>query len=291
VRSINASAPFSVHLNDWPQADESLVDEKLNRETRLVMRVVGLGRAAREKAQIKVRQPLNALYVRVTSHTEEKALEQLKEQVLEELNIKQLKLISADNDMLAYTLRPQVKILGPKYGPLVQKILAKFKALDAHGSNEAARQLSEIGRLSFTLEGQQIELTSEEIEVVSTARPGFVAAEERGYVVALETTITLELRAEGIVRDLTHYVQDMRKKAGFKIEDHIALVLHTDQELATILEHHRVTLQEKLLADLLAIVSPGEQAPEVNETYREKVAPDEGKKLEDFTFEVVLGKL
>jgi isoleucyl-tRNA synthetase len=291
VRSVDERAPFSVHLSNWPQVDASLIDEKLNRETRLVMRVVGLGRATREKAQIKVRQPLNALYVRATNATEEEALERLKGQVLEELNIKQLILMNADNDMLAYTLKPQVKILGPKFGPLVQKILAKFKALDAHGSNEAARQLSETGKLSFTIESQQIELTSQEVEVVSTARPGFVAAEERGYVVALETTITPELREEGLVRDITHYVQDMRKKAGFKIEDHIALVLHTDPELATILEHHQATLQEKLLADTLAIVATSEQAPPVHETYREKVAPDEAKKLEGFTFEVILGKL
>src|SRR5713101_604994 len=102
------------------------------------MRVVGLGRSAREKAQIKVRQPLNALYVHVPSQSEEDALLRLKDQVLEELNIRQLQLMSDDSDMLAYTLKPNVKVLGPKYGPLVQKILAKFKALDAHGAHEAA---------------------------------------------------------------------------------------------------------------------------------------------------------
>ncbi len=291
VRSVDTSAPFSVHLCDWPRMDESLINEKLTRETRLVMLVVGLGRAAREKAQIKVRQPLNALYVRVTSPAEEEALERLKGQILEELNIKQLNLVSADSDMLAYTLKPQVKVLGPKYGPLVQKILAKFKALDAHGANEAARQLNETGKLSFTVEGQQIELTDAEVEVASTARPGFVAAEERGYVVALETTITPELREEGLVRDLTHYVQDMRKKAGFKIEDHIALSLYTDQELASILERHTATLQEETLAETLAIVTAGQAVPSVNEAYREQVAPNEAKTLENFTVEVVLGRL
>jgi isoleucyl-tRNA synthetase len=291
VRSVDAQAPFSVHLCDWPQVDESLVDEKLTRETHLVMRVVSLGRAAREKAQIKIRQPLNALHVRVTSADEEEALQRLKEQVLEELNIKQLNLMAADNDMLAYTLKPQVKILGPKYGPLVQKILAKFKALDAHGANEAARQLNETGKLSFTVEGQQVELTAEEVEVISTSRPGFVAAEERGYVVALETTITPELRAEGLVRDLTHYVQDMRKKAGLRIEDHIALVLQTDQELAAMLERHTAALREKLLADTLALVTPEQAMPDINEIYREKVAPDEAKRLDSFTVEVVLGRL
>ena len=289
VRNVDAHAPLSVHLCDWPQVDESLIDEKLTRETHLVLLVVGLGHSARKG--IKVRQPLSALHVRVTNPSEEEALERLKGLVLEELNIKQLNLMSADNDMLAYTLKPQVKILGPKYGPLVQKILARFKALDAHGANEAARQIQTTGKLSFTLEGQQVELSASEVEVVSTARPGFITAEERGYVVALDTVITPALREEGLVRDLTHYIQDMRKKAGFKIEDHIALRLETDQELASILEHNRATLQAETLADTLAIVTEPAQAPAINEAYREKVAPNEAKKLENFIFEVVLGRL
>src|SRR5579883_3049937 len=115
VRSIDPDAPISIHLTDWPVANEDLIDEQLMRETRLVMQIVSLGRAAREKAQIKVRQPLNTLYVRVPTLAEEEALTRLSEQVLEELNIKQLELMSSESDMLTYTLRPQVKVLGPKY--------------------------------------------------------------------------------------------------------------------------------------------------------------------------------
>jgi len=291
VRSVNAKAPLSVHLCDWPQVHEELVDEQLTSETHLVMRIVGLGRSAREKAQIKVRQPLNALYVRVPSLAEQEALSRLSDQVLEELNIKRLELMSSDSDMLAYTLRPQVKVLGPKYGPLVQKILAAFKALAAHGVQEAAKLLNETGALSFTIEGQQIELTSEEIEVVATARPGFVTAEERGYIVALETTITPQLREEGLVRDLTHYIQDMRKKAGFNIEDHINLALYTDSELADLLSRYKETLQSETLADALFICVDGQDAPTLNEAYREKVSPTSAKKLEGYTVEVVLGRV
>src|SRR5439155_9205616 len=108
VRSVNASAAQSVHLCDWPQVNEELIDEQLTNETHLVMRIVGLGRSAREKAQIKVRQPLNALHVRVPTLAEEEALIRLSDQVLEELNIHGLELMSSDSDMLAYTLKPQV---------------------------------------------------------------------------------------------------------------------------------------------------------------------------------------
>ncbi|GAC1565503.1 MAG: isoleucine--tRNA ligase [Ktedonobacteraceae bacterium] len=291
VRSVNPQAPSSVHLYAWPQINEELIDEALTRETHLVMHVVGLGRSAREKAQIKVRQPLNALFVRVANTGEEEALQRLQGQVLEELNIKHLRLMSSDSDMLAYTLKPQVKVLGPKYGPLVQKILSAFKALDAHGTQQAARTLSEAGSLQFTLQGQQVVLTRDEVEVIATARPGFVAAEEHGYVVALETTITPELREEGLVRDLTHYVQDMRKKAGLNIEDHIGLALYTDQELAEMLNRYSATLQAETLADTLDIQA--QQPPQhiSDEFYRETISPTSLKKLENYSIEVVLGKI
>jgi len=291
VRSVNPQAPASVHLCDWPQVNEALIDETLTRETHLVMRVVGLGRSAREKAQIKVRQPLNALNVRVADPTEEEALQRLQGQVLEELNIKQLRLMRGDSDMLAYTLRPQVKVLGPKYGPLVQKILAKFKALDAHGAQQAARELSESGALQFTLDGQQVTLTSDEVEVIATAQPGFVAAEERGYVVALETTITPELREEGLVRDLTHYIQDMRKRAGLRIEDHIALTLYTNEELAAMLKRNQATVQSETLADRLTIETVPAPVHVPDEYYREAIAPNELKKLENYSVEVVIEKI
>ncbi|HAG97880.1 MAG TPA: isoleucine--tRNA ligase, partial [Ktedonobacter sp.] len=291
VRNVNDKAPLSVHLCDWPQVNEELLDERLTNDTRLVMRIVGLGRSAREKAQIRVRQPLNALYVRVPSLAEEEALDRLSEQVLEELNIKRLELIGSDSDMLSYTLKPQVKILGPKYGPLVQKILAKFRALNAHGAQEAAKLLSEAGSLNFTVDGQQIELTADEVEVVATARPGFVTAEERGYIVALETTITPQLREEGLVRDLTHFVQDMRKKASFNIEDHIGLALYSNVELAQILQQYGEVIAAETLANNLLISIDQKDTPSFNEVYRETISPTSVKKLGGYTVEVVLGKM
>jgi len=291
VRSVNTNAPSSVHLCDWPKVNEELLDEGLSSETQLVMRIVSLGRAAREKVQIKVRQPLNALYVRVLNRLEEEALVRHSEQVLEELNVKHLHFITNDSKMLAYTLKPQVKILGPKYGPLVQKILTAFKSLDTRGAHEAANLLNETGTLNFTIDGQQIELTSDEVEVIATTRPGFIATEERGYVVALETTITSELREEGLVRDLTHYIQDMRKKAGFNIEDHISLTFYTDEDLASILYRHETILRSETLAESLSIRLDQPRAQIQGEAYRENISPHELKKLENYTVEVVLARL
>jgi isoleucyl-tRNA synthetase len=166
-----------------------------------------------------------------------------------------------------------------------------FKSLDARGAHEAAKLLNETGKLNFTIEGQQFELTPDEIEVVATARSGYVATEERGYIVALETTITPALREEGLVRDLTHYIQDMRKKAGFNIEDHITLALFTGEELASILHRYEETLRTETLAASLTISvdQPVVQIP--GEAYRELISPHELKKLENYTIEVVLGRL
>jgi isoleucyl-tRNA synthetase len=291
VRSVNPETPLSVHLCDWPQVNEDLVDEQLTRETHLVMRIVGLGRSAREKAQIRVRQPLNALYVRVPTLAEEEALTRHSDQILEELNIKRLELMGNDSDMLAYTLKPQVKILGPKYGPLVQKILALFKTLAAHEVQKAAEELNATGTLKLAIGDREVELTSAEVEVISTARPGFVTAEERGYIVALETTITPELREEGLVRDLTHFIQDMRKKAGLNIEDHIGLALYTDLELARMLQpYQREIMAETLAKNMLLSISQRDY-PSFDETYRETISPTSLKKLEGYTIEVVLGKM
>jgi len=292
VKSVNENAPASVHLSNWPLVQENLLDQQLTDETHLVMRIVGLGRAAREKAQIKVRQPLNALYVSLPNESEGSALTRLQEQVLEELNIKQLELMSNDSDMLAYTLKPLVKVLGPKYGPRVQKILAVLKGLDEHSVQLAAQQLEQTGRFFLAVEGEELELTRAEVDVASTARPGFVTAEERGYVVALETTITPELRQEGLVRDLTHYIQDMRKRAGFNIEDHIGVALYTeDVELARMfVDYQREIANEVLAANLLVSISQRDY-PSFEETYREKISPSSVKKLEGYTIEVVLGKM
>ena len=289
VRNVDDAAPFSVHLQDWPQVQESAIDEQLTRDTHLVMRIVGLGRAAREKAQIRVRQPLNSLYVHVPSSGEEEALQRHSDQVLEELNIKDLELIGANSDMLAYTLKPQVKIIGPKFGPLVQKIIGHFKALSAHEAQEAANQLNTNGSLTTMIAGQEVTLTSSEIEVVATARPGFVTAEERGYIVALETTITPQLREEGLVRDLIHFIQDMRKKAGFNIEDHIGLAIYTDVELAQILQPYQQEIMQETLAINMLLSISERDFPSFEITYRERISPESAKKLDTYNIEIVLG--
>ncbi|MGZ6391907.1 MAG: DUF5915 domain-containing protein, partial [Ktedonobacterales bacterium] len=253
VRSVDGNAPASVHLCDWPVANEGLIVPQLHEETALVQRLVALGRAAREKAQVRVRQPLPTLYVRVTTERERQTLARLGEQVLEELNVKRLEFLPEDSDMLIYTIQPKMSVLGPKYGKLLPKVLAALRAGDGHAMQERARMLAETGRLSLLVDGQLVELTPDEVEVEASAREGFVAAEDRGYVVVLETTLTPELLAEGMVRDLTHMVQDVRKHAGLAIEDTINLTLVTDPDLAQIVERFSGYIKDETLARTLTI--------------------------------------
>jgi isoleucyl-tRNA synthetase len=268
VRSVNQSAPESVHLCGWPVADAALVDERLARETRLVMRMVNLGRAAREKAQIRVRQPLATLYARVPTAEERASLERLAGQVLEELNIKRLEFLPAESDMLVYTLKPRISVLGPKYGARMKALLGALKALDV---NETVRQLRATGQVTLAVDGQSVTLTEEELEVIATAREGYVAAEEAGYVAVIETSLTPELVEEGLVRDLTHFLQDMRKRADFLIEETISARLVTDSELAAVLKRYADYIKEEILARDLAVLTEG--APTGTGAFTDTIAP------------------
>ncbi len=270
VRRVNQHAPESVHLTDWPVADATLVDERLGRETRLVMRMVNLGRAAREKASIRVRQPLSTLYARVTTAEERASLARLADQVLEELNIKRLEFLPEESDMLVYTLKPRISLLGPKYGARMKALLAAINRLDV---GETVRRLRADGQIALDVEGQLVILTAEELEAFATAREGFVAAEEAGYITAIETRLTPELVEEGLVRDLTHYLQDMRKKADFLIEETISARLVTDAELVAVLQRYERYIKEEILARELVVVADGQPAANAAGAFSDTIAP------------------
>ncbi|HEX6817944.1 MAG TPA: class I tRNA ligase family protein, partial [Ktedonobacterales bacterium] len=253
VRSLSFTAPESVHLTDWPVTNESLISPRLHEETETVMRVVNLGRAAREKAQLRVRQPLAAMFVRLPSERQREALTRLQSQVLEELNVKRLELLPPESDMLLYTVQPRMSVLGPKLGKLLPKALSALRAGGPAQMRARAQELQETGCLVLSVEGQEVALTGEEVAVEASAREGYVAAEERGYVVLLDTTLTGELVAEGLVRDLTHLMQDVRKHAGLAIEDTIATELWTDAELAAIATRLRGYIADETLSTSLRI--------------------------------------
>ncbi|MGO8949195.1 MAG: isoleucine--tRNA ligase [Ktedonobacterales bacterium] len=257
VHGLDDGAVESVHLCDWPTSNASLISPELRDETALVMRLVNLGRATREKAQVRVRQPLSVLYVRVRYDAERASLQRLSDQVREELNVKRVELLPPDSDMLSYTVQPKMEVLGPKYGKLLPKVLAALRTGGTQTMQSAARTLQETGKLALNVDGQTIELSRDEVEIEASARAGYVAAEDHGYVAVLETTLTPELLTEGLARDLTHLLQDVRKRANLAIEDSIDTWLQLDAELAEVVERYRSYICEETLTRKLTVAIRG----------------------------------
>jgi isoleucyl-tRNA synthetase len=228
VRGAGADAPESTHLCDWPLADESRIDRELSASVRLVQRLVSLGRAARAKAGIKTRQPLAALHVKLQSAPEADTVRRFSGQILEELNIKTLEVIESEGDYFEYQVRPNLPLLGPKYGSDVGRIQRALGQADKAG---VARQVA--AREPVALDG--FELQPDELLVTTAGRPGYAVAEEAGYAVAVSTAITPELADEGLAREIVRHVQELRKNAGFEISDRIRLAYEGDADVARVL--------------------------------------------------------
>ncbi|MCH8995070.1 MAG: class I tRNA ligase family protein, partial [Chloroflexi bacterium] len=207
-------APASVHLCDWPEANAGLVDQGLNDEMRLVMRLASLGRSARSKAGIKVRQPLPRVFVKLRSTAEEEALRRMEAQLLDELNVRELVSIQDESDFLRYEVKPNLPLLGPKYGADIGKIGEALAEQDAAAVAAAVAQ----GR-AVEVAGHQLE--PGEILVSTAEREGFASAQEAGYIVVVDTEVPPELRDEGLARELVHRIQNLRREAGFDIADRI----------------------------------------------------------------------
>jgi len=235
----------SVHLCGWPEARRELIDEKLSADVRLVQRLVSLGRAARAKANIKVRQPLARLYVRVQSSGEAETVRSLEDQILEELNVKSIQPMEDEAAFFEYQVRPNLPVLGPKYGGELGRIQ---RALAQADKTDVARRVS-AGQV-IALDG--VELQPDELLVSMAAKPGYAVAEEAGYAVAVTTEITPELADEGLARELVRRIQEMRKNAGFEIADRIHLRYEGDGDIARVLSSWGDYIAQETLAQSIA---------------------------------------
>ncbi|HVC32081.1 MAG TPA: isoleucine--tRNA ligase [Chloroflexota bacterium] len=253
VRTANAAAPASVHLNPYPRANAALLDEQLLRDTALVRAVVELGRSARSKAALKVRQPLGEVLVKLPEPSERPALERLAGQIEDELNVKQVTFVSDLGDLVEYTVKGKPRLLGPKYQRELPNVMAALKAANA---TTVAREV-EAGK-PVTVAG--FVLTPEEVEVVVSERPGLSVATENNLAVAVATTVTPLLRQEGQARELVHRLQTMRKAADFRIEERITTYyVTTDPALKEVFERFAAYVkQETLSRDLCPGAGPAD---------------------------------
>ncbi len=257
ARSVDESAPESVHHCDWPQADENAIDQDLLDQMALAMQIAALGRSARSTSNVKLRQPLARVRVFVGKQAPELATS-LVDLVTEELNVKTVEFVEQESDLVEYEIGLLPNLLGPKHGkrfPLLRKAVA---AADARA---LARRFQ--AGLAVTLElddgGPAVEIGPEEAEVRSHGREGYAVTEEKGLVVAVDISVTPELAREGLARDLVRRVQTMRKEADFQLDDRIVTYYQADPELEAVVEAWGDYIQaETLSVELVAGPAPGD---------------------------------
>ena len=255
VGSVDKKAWESVHLAPWPEFDSETINEKLNDEMELVMKLTSLGHAARNKANRKVRQPLAEVAFSVGSQEEERIVKRNAELLADELNVKKVRTLNAAGEAVSYTLNPLPKQLGQKYGSLYPEIRKKVLALDVEAS---ALKLLAGESLRIEAGGNVLDILPEEVEVRLQAKEGYSVASEGAYLAALVTELTPDLISEGLAREFVRRVQDLRKTADLDIADRIQLFYRATPLLAQAVETYR----DYIMMETLAVAFQNGGAPE-----------------------------
>ena len=251
VKSNDREAPESIHLCDFPVADEAMIDKKLEDNMEEVLSIVVMGRAARNAANIKNRQPIGTMYVKA-GH----ALDgYFKEIVEDELNVKEVVFREDVDDLTSYSFKPQLRTVGPKYGKQLGKIREYLSAVDG---SQAMKELKEKGALNFMAGDVNVSLSEEDLLIDVAQKAGFVTEGDNNVTVVLDTNLTPELIEEGFVYEVISKIQTMRKEAGFEVMDHITVTINGNEKLAEIVENNKTSISEKVLAD--NILKDGEAA-------------------------------
>ncbi|WP_322792378.1 isoleucine--tRNA ligase [Bellilinea sp.] len=264
VRSVDETTPESVHLARWPEYDPLVIDERLNREMALVMKLASVGHAARNKANRKVRQPLAEAAFSVGTAEEMRVVETYADLLEDELNVKKVRVLDTTAEAVAYSLNPLPKQLGQKYG---SKFPAIRKALLEMDAESAAKKLLTGQSLDVEVDGETFTILPEEVEVRATAREGFAVASEGAYLAALVTDLTPELVKEGLAREFVRRVQDLRKQADLDISDRIRLYYTATPLLTEAVEEFSNYIQAETLCVEMVNSQPNENLPTTQDNF------------------------
>ncbi len=244
VRSVDKDAPESIHLCDYPVADESMIDSTLEYSMDEVLKIVILGRAARNTANIKNRQPIGQMYIGAPKELDAGYVSI----ITEELNVKNAAFTNDASAFLSYNIKPNLKTVGPKYGKLLGEIRGYLQSADG---SALKRELDANGKIVLTLNGGTAELAEEDL-LIETAQGGrYVSLTDGGITVALDTELTEALIEEGYVREVISKVQTMRKEADFDVTDHITLYVDGNDKLRALIDKNASEIKEAVLADLV----------------------------------------
>ncbi len=242
VRSVDKSAPESIHLCAFPTVDEKAIDKELEDKMDKVLEIVVLGRAARNGSSLKNRQPLATMYVKLDGELDSFYTDIIRD----ELNIKNVSFTDKVDDFVTYQFKPQLKTVGPKFGKQLNEIRTALSELDG---TAAKKELDKNGRLVLSLPSGEVTLETEDLLIEAKQKDGFYTVSDRGITVAIDTTLTKELIEEGFVRELISKIQTMRKEAGFNVTDHIKVTVSGSEMVTDIAVLKKADIAGDTLAD------------------------------------------
>ena len=240
VRSINTEAPESIHLCDFPAVNEAWIDKELEKNMDEVLKIVVMGRACRNSANIKNRQPIGNMYVKAPNVLPEYFVEIIED----ELNVKKVNFTEDVSAYTSYTFKPQLRTVGPKYGKFLGQIQKALAELDG---NKAMAELKADGVLALPTVSDDVKLSEEDLLITMTQMEGYVTEGDNTVTVVLDTNLTPELVEEGFVRELISKIQTMRKEAGFEVMDKISIYYHADEKVADIFHKY----ENDIMGDVL----------------------------------------
>ena len=246
VCQIDKNAPESVHLCDFPTADEKLIDSQLEHDMDEVLRVVVMGRACRNTANIRNRQPIAQMFIKAPETLSDFYIQI----VTEELNVKKVIFTDDVREFTSYSFKPQLKTVGPKYGKQLGGIQKELASLDG---NEAMDTLKVEGALKFDVNGTEVVLTEEDLLIEMTQKEGYVSEADQTVTVVLDTNLTEELIEEGNVAEVISKLQTMRKDAGFEVMDHIYVYVNGNDKLAELIQKNSTVIKGKVLAESITM--------------------------------------
>ena len=249
VCSIDANAPESVHLCDFPAVDESRIDKTLEANMETVLKIVTLGRAARNGSNLKNRQPLSEMIVKAGEALPEYYVEVIED----ELNVKAVEFAEDVENLVSYTFKPQLKTLGPKFGKQLGEIRTQLSALDG---SAAKKELDSTGFIMLQLSTGAAQLSAEDLLIEAQQKEGYFTLSDGGVTVALNTTLTPELIREGYLREIVSKLQTMRKEAGFEVTDHINVTISGSETILAVAEENKSSILRDVLAESLSSAEP-----------------------------------
>ena len=246
VRSNDANAPESIHLCDFPVVNKDHIDKKLEEDMEDVLDAVVMGRACRNEAAIKNRQPISRMYIK-----SDFTLSEFYQEIIEdELNVKEVVFTDDVRDFTSYTFKPQLRTVGPKYGKQLGGIQKHLAALDG---NAAMDELNADGALKFDVDGVAVELTKDDLLIDMAQKEGYVSQEDNRMTVVLDTNLTPELVEEGFVYEIISKIQTMRKEAGFEVMDKIKVYAHGNDKIQEVMKAHEDEIKSEVLADEMVL--------------------------------------